>query len=167
MFYITAAVAAASTVMAITRTNAVHGLLYFTVSLFAAAVIFYLLGAPFVAVLELIIYAGAIIVLFVFVVMVLNRPPQVEARERQWVRPRAWAGPALLALVLAAELGVVIAADALGPGIERVIGPVEVGSTLLGPYLIGVELTSMLLLAGLVGAYHLGRRDERPRRERP
>ena len=72
LFYLAAAIAVLSTVMVITRLNAVHALLYFIVSLFAVALIFFLLGAPFVAALEVIIYAGAIMVLFVFVVMLLN-----------------------------------------------------------------------------------------------
>ena len=71
-FYIAAIVAIVSTVLTITRLNAVHALLYLIVSLLAVAVVFYALGAPFVAALEVIIYAGAIMVLFVFVVMMLN-----------------------------------------------------------------------------------------------
>jgi len=71
-FYIAAAVAVISTVMAITRLVAVHALLYLIVSLLAVAVVFYTMGAPLVAALEVIIYAGAIVVLFVFVVMMLN-----------------------------------------------------------------------------------------------
>ena len=71
-FYIAAIVAIVSTVLTITRLNAVHALLYLIVSLLAVAVVFYTMGAPFVAALEVIIYAGAIMVLFVFVVMMLN-----------------------------------------------------------------------------------------------
>jgi NADH-quinone oxidoreductase subunit J len=72
VFYIAAAVAIASTMMAITRLDEVHALLYLIVSLLAIAVVFFVLGAPFVAALDVIIYAGAIMVLFVFVVMLLN-----------------------------------------------------------------------------------------------
>ena len=71
-FYIAAIVAIVSTVLTITRLNAVHALLYLIVSLLAVAVVFYAMGAPLVAALEVIIYAGAIMVLFVFVVMMLN-----------------------------------------------------------------------------------------------
>ena len=71
-FYLAAAVALVSTVMVITRTNAVHALLYMVLSLLSVAVIFYTLGAPFIAALEVITYAGAIMVLFVFVVMLLG-----------------------------------------------------------------------------------------------
>ena len=65
-----------ATLRVITHTRAVHALLYFIVSLLAVAVIFYVLGAPMAAALEVIIYAGAIMVLFVFVVMMLNLGPQ-------------------------------------------------------------------------------------------
>ena len=72
LFYIAATVALFSTVFALTRSNAAHALIYLIVSLLAVAVIFFLLGAPFAAALEVIVYAGAIMVLFIFVVMLLN-----------------------------------------------------------------------------------------------
>ena len=71
-FYIAGAVAVIATLLMLTRANVVHALLYLIVSLLAVAVVFYTLGAPFVAALEVIVYAGAIMVLFVFVVMMLN-----------------------------------------------------------------------------------------------
>ena len=76
----------------ITRLNAVHALLYLIVSLLAVAMIFYMLGAPFVAALEVIIYAGAIMVLFVFVVMMLNLGAGRRAGAA-WLNPRIWIGP--------------------------------------------------------------------------
>jgi NADH-quinone oxidoreductase subunit J len=90
VFYTAGAVAIASTVMAITRLDAVHALLYLIVSLLAVALTFFTRGAPFIAALEIIIYAGAIMVLFVFVVMMLNLGPAAIAQERQWLRPRMW-----------------------------------------------------------------------------
>ena len=71
-FYIAAAIAIVASIRVITDTNPVHGLLYLVVSLLAIAMIFFALGAPFAGVLEIIVYAGAIMVLFVFVVMLLN-----------------------------------------------------------------------------------------------
>jgi NADH-quinone oxidoreductase subunit J len=164
IFYLAAAVAILATVMVVTRLNAVHALLYLIVSLLAIAVVFYTLGAPFVAALEVIIYAGAIMVLFVFVIMMLNLGPHTAEAERSWAQPELWFGPALLCLVL---LGEVIYLIMQGPGdaTRGVVGtPEQVGLALFGPYVLGVELASLLLLAGLVGAYHLGRRgrDEEP-----
>ena len=158
VFYLSSAVAVASTVMVITGKNAIHALLYLIVSLLAVAMIFFVLGAPFVAALEVIIYAGAIMVLFVFVIMMLNLGPHAVEQERQWLRPASWIGPALLALVLLGELVYVFAVPAGRlPGTVSV-EPKEVGISLFGPYVLGVELASMLLLSALVGAYHLGRR---------
>jgi NADH-quinone oxidoreductase subunit J len=157
LFYISAFVAVMSTVLVITRTSAVHALLYLIVSLLAVALIFYALGAPFVAALEVIIYAGAIMVLFIFVIMMLNLGGQAAKKEAQLLTPGIWTGPSILALTLAAELiyFFTIGQERLSVGAE--VSPKEIGIALFGPYVIGVELASMLLLAGLVGAYHLGR----------
>ncbi len=161
VFYISAAAAVLATIMVITRTNAVHALLYLIVSLLAVAVIFFVLGAPFVAALEVIIYAGAIMVLFVFVIMMLNLGPHSARQERAWLSSGAWLGPAVLATVLLAELIYVFAIGGGRAVSGATIEPRQVGAALFGPYLLGVELASMLLLAGLVGAYHLGRREPR------
>lgn len=161
VFYVSAAVAIVATVAVITGRNAVHALLYFIVSLLAVALIFFALGAPFIAALEVIIYAGAIMVLFVFVMMMLNLGPQAVEQERQWLPSTAWVGAAILAIILVGELIYVFASQGGQPSGVSMVEPKQVGMALFGPYLLGVELASLLLLAGLVGAYHLGRR-ERP-----
>jgi len=159
VFLLAAAVAVVSTAMVITRLNAVHALLYLIVSLLSVSLIFFVLGAPFVAALEVIIYAGAIMVLFVFVMMMLNLGPQAIEQERQWLSLKAWGGPGILVAILLAELVYVL--TQMGGQLTSVgeVGPKEVGLALFGPYLLGVELASMVLLAGLVGTYHLGQRD--------
>jgi len=156
LFYITSAVAVFATAMMITRLNAVHALLYLILSLLAVGVIFFLLGAHFAAVLEVIIYAGAIMVLFVFVIMMLNQGQKTIEQERAWLQPGIWIGPSLLALILFVELLLIVV---LGGNAETglVVNSKQVGIALYGPYLLAVELASMLLLAGLVGAYHLGK----------
>jgi NADH-quinone oxidoreductase subunit J len=157
LFYISAAIAVISTILVITRLNAVHALLYMIISLLSVAFIFFLLGAPFIAALEVIVYAGAIMVLFVFVIMMLNLGPQSVDQERQWIDLRTWPGIVVMAAVLLGEL---IYAFSIGTGqaVDIVqVSPQQVSITLFGPYLLGVELASILLLAGLVGAYHLGR----------
>ena len=158
LFYISALVAVISTLLVITRTNAVHALLYLIVSLLAVALIFFALGAPFVAALEVIIYAGAIMVLFVFVIMMLNLGGQAAKQEAQLldagdmdrpVGPCRWSSQPSSSTC--SRQG--------GNGSLPVpkSSPKQVGIALFGPYVLGVELASMLLLAGLVGAYHLGR----------
>ncbi len=157
VFYVSAAIAIVATALAITRTTVVHGLLYLVVSLLAVAVIFFTLGAPFVAGLEVIVYAGAIMVLFVFVVMLLNLGPQTAEQERRWLAPRAWIGPLVLAAIVLLELLYAVVAPA-PVRLASIVDPRAVGLALFGPYALGVEIASMLLMAGLVGAYHLGRR---------
>ena len=162
LFYVSAIVAVIATVMVITKLNPVHALLYLVVSLLAVALVFYSLGAPFVAALEVIVYAGAIMVLFVFVIMMLNLGPGYSEQERWLLKPEMWIGPVTLAAVLIAELiSLIVRGAGRVSGGETAAGfvnPKQVGIVLFGPYLIGVELASILLLAGLVGAYHLGRR---------
>lgn len=158
-FYICALVAVLTTLRTITHTNPVHALLYLIVSLLAIAGVFFSLGAYFAGALEIIVYAGAIMVLFVFVVMMLNLGNAVVEQERAWLKPQLWIGPGIVSAVLL----VVIVYAILGindQGIDgNPIGAKEVGIALFGPYVLAVELASMLLLAGLVVAFHLGRED--------
>lgn len=156
VFYISAGVAVLSTLLMITRANAVHGLLYLIVSSLSLAIIFYLLGAPFAAALEVIIYAGAIMILFVFVVMMLNLGQKSVEQEKLWLEPKSWYAPSVLVLIL---LGVFLAVLSQETGVTQPhwIGPKQVGIVLFGPYLLVVELASFLLLAGLIGAYHIAR----------
>jgi NADH-quinone oxidoreductase subunit J len=164
LFYIAASVSLSATVLVISRSNASHALIYLIVSLLAVAVVFFLLGAAFAAALEVVIYAGAIMVLFLFVVMMLNLGPAQTARERTWLTPGMWVGPAILTLVLfLVMLYVLVGLDGTTSG--QPVSPKQVGQRLFGSYLLAVELASILLLAALVGAYHLGRRYMRDRRE--
>ena len=164
VFYISAAIATAATLLAVTRMNAVHALLYFISSLLATGVIFFTLGAPFAAALVVIVNAGAIMVLFVFVVMMVRRGPEGAEEERRWTSPGVWVGPGILAAILAVEFVCVILSGRGGPGTE-IIDPQRVGLALFGTYVLGVELASMILLVGLLGAHHLSRGKEAARRE--
>jgi NADH-quinone oxidoreductase subunit J len=156
LFYLASLLALICTIAALTRTNAAHALLYLILSLLAVAVLFFLLGAPFAAALEVLIYAGAIMVLFVFVVMMLNLGDAGEAREKHWLGPRAWIIPAIIAAVLLGELLYAIdAGGARTAGTE--ITPKAVGLSLYGPYVLAVEIAAMLLMSALVGAYHVAR----------
>jgi len=156
LFYLAGILAIIATLLAVTRHHAVHALLYLIVSLLAVAVDFYTLGAPFVAALEIMIYAGAIMVLFVFVVMMLNVAEHAMEVERLSLNPVNWVGPSLLAFILLAEMVYCTLASS-DASRAATVGPKQVGTALFGTYWIGVELASLLLMAGLVGAYHLGR----------
>lgn len=158
LFYIASAVSVISSALVVAVNRVIHSLLCLIVSLLAVSVVFFTLGAPFAAVLEIITYAGAIMVLFLFAVMMLNRGTAMDAAERESLTLRAVAVPAMLVLVLMVSFGFIV--YRAGPFSEapRGSGSEEIGAALFGQYLIGVELASVLLLAGLVGAFHIGRR---------
>jgi len=160
IFYIAATIAILSTLLAITGRNAIHALLFLIVSLLSISIIFYVLGAPFIAALEVIVYAGAIMVLFIFVIMMLNMGMEKEM-EKKWLYPRMWILPSVMAMILFADF--VYMLQVIGhqeSGVEIIL-PKQVGISLFTTYMIGVEIAAMLLLAGIVGAYHLGRQKKK------
>lgn len=157
IFYISAVIAIISTLMVITRTHAVHALLYTIVSFLSLAVIFFVLGAPYIAALEIIIYAGAIIVLFIFVVMMFNLGEETAPQEREWLSFKAWIGPAILCLILLLEfIFVTMTSESVDTELIP-IQPKEVGIALYTKYILGVEMIAMLLMSAVVGAYHIGK----------
>ena len=160
-FYISAGVAILATVMVITSYNMIHALIYLVVSFLAVAVVFFVLGAPFIAALEIIIYAGAIVVLVIFVIMMLNLRDETVAQEKTWLTREIFLFPAILSFILLAELIYIITAAGSTSFDQPVISAKEVGMSLYGPYVIGVELCGILLMAGIVGAYHLGRQKKK------
>lgn len=162
IFYIASIVAFIATVAVVTRKNAVHALLYLIVSLLAVSVIFFVAGAPFVAALEVIVYAGAIMVLFVFAIMMLNLGKDSVEKESRLLSFGTWIGPAILTLVLLAEIGyVLVNYYSASTDNIRVIGPAEISDSLFTGYILAVELTGMLLMSGIVGAYHIGKEKRR------
>jgi NADH-quinone oxidoreductase subunit J len=160
IFYIAGAVAIISSVMAIINRNAIHALLFLIISLLSISVIFYILGAPFIAALEVIVYAGAIMVLFIFVVMMLNIGMERKA-EYNWLSPRMWIVPSVLAAILLVIFIYVLRVFHLEQTRPETIGPKEVGISMFTTYLLAVEITGVLLLAGITGAYHLGKQKKK------
>ena len=161
-FYLMALVAIVSTVRVVTNTNPVHALLSLIVSLLAVAGLFLIVGAPFAGALEVIVYAGAIMVLFVFVVMMLNLGQQTVEQESKWLNSSAWAYPALMSFLMGLVLVWMLASDySSTPAVmgTEIVGPKEVGQALFTHYLLLVEVAAMLLLAALVAAFHLGKRE--------
>ena len=155
LFYLGSAVALIASLLVILQRNVVHALIYLVLSLLAVAVVFFTLGSPFVAVLEAIVYAGAIMVLFLFVVMMLNLGQASREQERSWLPPRIWIAPSILAAALFVQLVLVL------PTQDMEITEVSaraVSAALFGPYVLAVELGSFLLLAGLISAYHIAKR---------
>lgn len=160
-FYIAAAVAVLSTIMVITRYNMVHALIYLVVSFLALAIVIFSLGAPFIAALEVIIYAGAIVVLIIFVIMMLNLRDETVQQEKTWLTRDIYIGPAVLSAILLGEIiYIIISGDSVSPE-NRTVEATAVGVSLYTTYVIGVELCGILLMSGIVGAYHLGRQKKK------
>jgi NADH-quinone oxidoreductase subunit J len=156
IFYILSLVIIVSTALAITRRNLVHAVIYLIFSFFGSAMLFYLLGAPILAVLEVIIYAGAIMILFLFIIMMVKVD---SARERmfplnQWL-PAAIIG--VLYLIVGAML---LKTDpdtriALKPAMAM---PGEFAQFLFTRHWLSIEIVALLLLVACIGALYLGRR---------
>jgi NADH-quinone oxidoreductase subunit J len=157
VFYLSAVVAVIATLLVITRSNAMHALLYLILSLLAVAIMFFTLGATFVALLEVMVYAGAIMVLFIFAIMLLNPGERAVLMEKGLMRSTGIAVPLVMTLILLGELIYVLAVAPSAAPAGGPVPPQQVGLALYTTYLIGVELASVLLLVSLVGAYHLGR----------
>jgi NADH-quinone oxidoreductase subunit J len=161
LFYIAAGLAVLSTLRMIAGRNVIHSLLYLIVSLLAVSVILFLLGAPFIAALEVIIYAGAIMVLFVFVIMMLNVSRDGIREERSLLRPGIWTGPVLITVVLFIEMAYMLVWPPASPvTVPSPVPPRAVGALLYTKYSIVVELAAFLLAAGIIGAYHLGQKQK-------
>ncbi len=158
IFYSLAVLIIGSTAMAITRKNLVHAIVYLIQSFFATAILFYLLGAPVLAALEVIIYAGAIMVLFLFIVMTLvggATPPRPG--YKQWLFPVMLGG---VSIVLFGML--LFAAPAMDfELVPATASPVAFGKYLFERYWLAVEIVSILLFVALVGALYLGTYKEK------
>ena len=155
LFYVSGAIAVISALLVVTQTNAMRALINLIVLTLAVASIFYALGAPFIAALQIVVYAGAIMILFVFAVMMLNLGDQAEARERGWLAGAISVTPLLLAAILLAEFTYTLAHGGASSA-TTAVAPKAVAISLFTDYLVGVELASIMLLAALVGAFHYG-----------
>jgi NADH-quinone oxidoreductase subunit J len=160
IFYIAAIIALASTGLAIAGKNAIHSLLFLIVSLLSISIVFYILGAPFIAALEIIIYAGAVMVLFIFVIMMLNVGMERET-ENKWLKPKMWILPSVFATILLIDFIIMLRTMSHAEIAGQIVSPKQVGISLFTTYVLGVEIAGMLLLAGIVGAYHLGRQKKK------
>lgn len=156
VFLVTAAIAVVAALAMVASRNAVHSALFLIVNFGAIAVLFLLLSAPFIAVVQVTVYAGAIMVLFVFVILLLGaeRSGAVSHRLR-WQRPVAL----LLSLVLLIEAMVVVGVKGSFPqAVARLGAPYQVGQLLFTDYLLPFEIASVLLLIAMVGAVVLTKR---------
>jgi NADH-quinone oxidoreductase subunit J len=188
IFYTLSAIILLATLMAITRNNTVHAVVYLVFSFFGTAVLFYLLGAPLLAALEVIIYAGAIMVLFLFIIMTMRtEEPITRAGEEPAANDRneaavptattlhpslftlhafpwrQWLFPSLLGAVCLMAAGFLLfnSPEAGLQLIPAMASPVAFGSFLFKSYWFPVEIVSFLLFVALVGALYLGKRERK------
>lgn len=164
VFIITAVVAIIGAVAMLLSKNAIHSVLFLLLNFSSIAVLYLLLNAPFLFAVQLIVYAGAIIVLFLFVVMLLGAERAEDDRDRiAWQRPLAL----LLGLLLLAEAAYVgfarpsTAVTASATGTPDFATPTKIGEALFSTYLLPFEITSVILLAALVGVVVLHQRADR------
>ncbi len=155
-FAVIAFIAIVSALGLISKKNPIHGALFLVVNLGSVAALYLTLGAEFLAAAQVIVYAGAIMVLFVFAIMVLIPGKEETGPDPRW-RQRAFALP--FGLVLAALLIAIAVIGRQPPSGTAVPGtPEAIGRLLFTDYLFPFELTSVLLLAAMVGVLLLARR---------
>jgi NADH-quinone oxidoreductase subunit J len=164
IFYLLAFVMIVATALAVTRTRLVHAVVFLVISFFSTALLFYLLGAPFLAALEVIIYAGAIIVMFLFMIMTLK----MEERERRGGSLfRPWVFPIFLGAISLALLAALVWVEP-GHGLllkPAMASPLEFGAYIFREFWFSVEVASFLLFVALVGALYLGREKGREKKK--
>ena len=171
LFYLFGGVAVVASALVIGQRNPMYSILLLVASFGAIAGLYVLLDAPFIAVIQIIVYTGAIMVLFLYAVMLLNAPVE-EATE--WDRTHVLRQPgaarlgAILAVVLVLQLGWALSrtsevrgAAAARPGAETVSSVRAIGNVMFTDYMFAFEATSVLILIALLGAIHLARREGR------
>jgi NADH-quinone oxidoreductase subunit J len=160
IFYLLALLILVTTAMAITRRNLVHAVIYLIFSFFGSAMLFYLFGAPFLAVLEVIIYAGAIMVLFLFVVIMMKS----DSGDERLFDLRQWLPVEVFGLVyIAIGMGIV----STDPSSRITLKTARAAPSVFGQFIfenhwLSIEIVSLLLLVTLAGALIMGRRSSRP-----
>jgi NADH-quinone oxidoreductase subunit J len=167
VFYAFAAIAVLGSLCVIVQRNPIYSVLAIIAAFFGLSGLYVLLDAPFVAIVQIIIYAGAIMVLFLFVVMLLNVPREDAAewdRAHPLYRPWPRRLGALLALLLVTQLGWALARtpglrDGVGEQSAGIAEVGELGRVLFTDYMFAFEVTSILILASMVGAVILARRQ--------
>jgi NADH-quinone oxidoreductase subunit J len=162
LFFLLAAVAVIAALGMLLSKNAVYSALFLILNFATIAVFFLLLGAPFIAMAQVTVYAGAIMVLFLFVIMLLGAE-QLEARKRGgWQKPVAL----VLAIALLAESAFLIfargdLASLIQPAESNYASPQAIGELLFSEYLLPFEITSVLLLAAMVGVIVLTKEEKK------
>jgi NADH-quinone oxidoreductase subunit J len=171
LFYFFGALAVIASLLVIAQRNPVYSVLLLIASFGALSGLYILLDAPFVAAIQIIVYAGAIMVLFLFVVMLLNAPHEdtdYDERTHPMLRPGPMRFGAALAVTLIVELTWALLRSGASGGFPRtaVTSVTAIGRSLFTDYAFQFEVTSVLILVAMLGAVLMARREEQPRGER-
>ena len=164
LFLVLALVAIAAAIGMLLSQNAVYSALFLVINFATVAVFYLLLGAPFIAMAQITVYAGAIMVLFLFVIMLLGAERLAPGKALPWQRPLA----IMLAVMLVVEAGYLLLARAVPAGgiaqplasVNKVDAIRELGMALFSNYLLPFEVTSIVLLVAMVGAIVLTKREK-------
>jgi len=164
LFFGLALVAIAAAIGMLTSQNAIYSALFLVINFATVAVFYLLLGAPFIAMAQITVYAGAIMVLFLFVIMLLGAERLAPSKVLPYQRPMAIS----LAVVLVVEAVYLILVR--NPSVATIIPPTDatnklpalqkLGETLFNQYLLPFEVTSVLLLVAMIGAIVLTKREK-------
>ena len=165
VFFVLGAVAVLTALGMLINKNAVYSALFLIMNFATVAVFYLVLGAPFIAMTQITVYAGAIMVLFLFVIMLLGAEEMKKSNRLGWQAPSA----IILTLILAGEtLFVIFAGDVSLSGLSTQIessfaSPSAIGAELFSNYFLPFQITAVLLLAAMVGAIVIARRNRRKR----
>ena len=163
LFLVLALVAIISAVGMLVSRNAIYAALFLVVNFMTVALFFLLLNAPFIAVAQVSVYTGAIMVLFLFVIMLLGAERAGQIQAIRWQIPLA----VILGVILLLEAGyIIIYQRGMLPAVTTTLpadfgSPAQVGTALFSNYLLPFEITSVLLLVGMVGAIVLTKKEKK------
>ncbi|NJL04318.1 MAG: NADH-quinone oxidoreductase subunit J [Chloroflexaceae bacterium] len=163
MFLVTAAIALAGGVGMIVARNTVHSALFLLLNFFAIAVLFLLLHSPFLFAIQLTIYAGAIMVLFLFVVMLLG-VESIEDRTKDRLAGQLWLSVVLTLILMVQAITITLLAEPAESQaqntalLDQLADPALIGATLFTTYLLPFQITGVILLVGIVGVVVLHQR---------
>jgi NADH-quinone oxidoreductase subunit J len=160
LFFFLSFAAIVSALMVLLSKKPIHSVLYLTLTFFTLAGHYIMLNAQFLAVVHIIVYAGAIMVLFLFTVMLLNLNIQGEFQKSTWMKLVAAIAGGMIFLVLIGTLKSFDVATVGNPELTQIGLVKNLGKTLYSDYLLPFELSSILFLAAMVGAVMLGKKDK-------
>jgi len=160
LFWALTAIAVFSALMMITRKNPVYSVLWLIMTFFAISGHYLLLNAQFLAIVNIIVYAGAIMVLFLYVLMLMDLKKDSEPRKNKWLKFAGFVAGGCLMLVLVAALRHTDVKKELAQTGEGDIGLIEnLGKALFNEYVIPFEISSILFLSAMVGSVVIGKKD--------